>query len=101
MDNAPVPETPVAAPVTPDPTAALAAELASLRAWKAEREVEESRRAELARVEEQRRLADKGQIDELVKRHAADLDAERRRVAEADARHKTAERNRELTLALA
>ena len=92
-------QVPASAPA--DPHAALVAELVQLKAWRAEREVADARAAEQARLDEQRRLAEKGQIDELVKRHAEAIDAERRRVAEVTERHKVSERSRELTAALA
>jgi len=95
------PATPPAPAPGADPNAALLSELAQLKAWRAQRELADSQAAEQKRLDEQRKLAEKGQIEELVKQHGQALEEERKRAAQTVERFKLSERNRELALALA
>lgn len=88
-------------PAQPDPTAALITELTALKAWKAQKDIEDQQRAEQARMDRQKGLAEKGQIEELVKQHAAEIEEYRRKSQDAVERHKKAELKRELATALA
>jgi hypothetical protein len=79
---------------------ALMEEVTALRTWRTQREVEDTRRADQERIEQQRKLAESGKIKELVEQHATELDRERKKVAAEAARYRQSERARELALAL-
>lgn len=98
--EAPKEVAPLAPPAHPDRSQELIAELTALRTYKLQREAEERQRQAVVRAEEQRKLAEKGQIEELVSRYSAEIDAERKKTEEVVRRHKHGERTRELAVAL-
>lgn len=95
------PRPPQPSPALAVPAETLINELTALKSWKAQRDIEDAQRAEQARLKEHQQLAEKGQFEELVKRHTIEMEAERRKAADAISRHKRAELNRELAMALA
>jgi hypothetical protein len=64
-------------------------------------EAQEAERARAVRDAEQRQLAEKGKIDEIMRAHQLQLEAERKRVAEMGERMARTERDRAISAALA
>lgn len=91
---------PQAPSASPDRSSELIAELTALRTYKLQREAEDQQKRANLRADEQRKLAEKGQIEELVKRYTEEVEVERKKTEEVVKRHKNGERTRELALAL-
>jgi hypothetical protein len=79
----------------------MAKELADLKAWKAEREKADSLTGEERRKAEQKILADKGKIEELVRGHNDELAKRESKYEELLSRTRKTELTRSLTAALA
>lgn len=91
---------PTVHPAAPDRSSELIAELTALRTYKLQREEEDKQKRASLRADEQRKLAERGQIEELVKRYTEEVENERKKTEEVVRRHKHGERTRELALAL-